>query len=135
MIDIIRQSIADWRDQVIFGEEYSAKKYGGGVRYFDELTLAQIDELIELEVLDMEENQNDAPTVGEMVEFLRDRKTDGWYAHGYCVSPERSDFRISFEGIGKKSSPSTEDIIDFSMLFRWADEFYIGEEGVRCWYD
>lgn len=135
MVDFIRQDITDQRDQIIFGENYNSEKYLGGVRSFDELTLIQISQLAELGILDMDECQNDSLTIGEMIGFLRDRKTDGWYAHGYCVSLDRSDFRITFEGIGKRTPPSREDIIDFSMLFRWADEFYVGNDGVRCWYD
>lgn len=134
-MDFIRRDITDQRDQIIFGENYNEKKYGGGLRSFEELTLPQIDRLIDLGILDMDDAQNDAPTVGEIVEFLRGRETDGWYVHGYCISPDRADFRISFEGVGKKSAPSKQDIIDFATLFRWADEFDIGDDGVRCWYD
>ena len=134
-MDFIRKDIADQRDQIIFGENYNAKKYGGGLRYFDELTIIQIDQLEELGILDANECQNDSPTIGEMLEFLRARKTDGWYVHGYCIDPNRDDFRITFEGVGKKTPPSKQDIIDFTALFRWADEFYVDNDGLRCWYD
>lgn len=134
-MDLFRLDTADLRDEIVFGENFNDRKYGGGVRRFDDLTLLQINELDDLGILDMNESQNDSPTVGEMIDFLKSRKTDGWYVHGYCVSPERSDFRISFEGVGKHSAPSIQDIIDFSKLFRWADEFEVSENGLRCWYD
>lgn len=135
MDDFIRLGIADERDQIIFGEDYDGKKYPGGVRRFDELTLEQIKQLEEMDILDMADRQNESPSIGKMIEFLRSRTTDGWYAHGYCVSADRSDFRITFEGVGKKSPPSMEDVDDFTGLFLWADEFYVGEDGLRCWYD
>lgn len=135
MVDFIRKDITDQRDQIIFGEDYNVKKYVGGLRYFDELTLIQINQLEELDIIDMDECQNDSPTIGEMLEFLRSRETDGWYVHGYCISPERDDFRITFEGVGKKTPPSKQDIIDFASLFRWADEFQADNDGLRCWYD
>lgn len=135
MVDFIRSDIADQRDQIVFGENCIAQKYFGGLRYFDTLTLNQIDQFDELGVLDMDERQNDSPTIGEMIDFLRARETDGWYVHGYCISPERDDFRITFEGVGKNSAPSRKDIIDFITLFRWADEFYVDDDGLRCWYD
>ena len=83
MVDIMRLSVADQRDEIIFGEFFNKKKYGGGLRRFDELTLEQIDKLEELGVLDMEEAQNYSPTTGEIIDFLREHKTDGWYVHGY----------------------------------------------------
>ena len=134
-MDLFRSNTADLRDQIVFGEIYNHKKYGGGLRRFEELTLKQIEELDDLGLIDMNDRQNDSPTAGEIIDFLKTRTTDGWYVHGYCISPDRSDFRISFEGIGKRSAPSKQDIIDFSMMFRWADEFDIDEEGLRCWYD
>lgn len=135
MVDIMRLSIADQRDEIIFGEFYNQKKYGGGIRWFDELTLEQIDKLDKLGVLDMYETQNNIPTIGEIIDFLRERKSDGWYVHGYCVSPERSDFRVTFEGVGKKTPPSQEDMTDFTRMFRDADDFDADSEGLYCWYD
>ena len=135
MEDFIRKDITDQRDQIIFGEEYNAQKYFGGIRSFDDLTMPQVNQLDDMDILDMDECQNAAPTIGEMLDFLRSRETDGWYIHGYCVSPDREDFRITFEGIGKRTPPSVRNIIDFSLLFRGADEFYVGADGLRCRYD
>ena len=135
MVDIMRVGVADQRDEIIFGEVFNRKKYGGGLRRFDDLTLEQIDKLEELGVLDMEEAQNYSPNTGEIIDFLREHKTDGWYVHGYCISPERSDFRITFEGVGKKTPPSKDELIDFTNMFRGADEFNVDKEGMYCWYD
>lgn len=135
MVDIFRLSIADQRDQIIFGEYYNPKKYLGGLRRFDNLSLEQIEQLDELEILEMNDRQNNAPSIGEMIDFLRERETDGWCIHGYCISPDRPDFRISFEGVAKKTPPNCQDVIDFSMMFRLADEFNANQDGLRCWYD
>lgn len=135
MIDLIRESIAGIRDEIIFGEPYNPKKYPGGCRSFDKLTLEQIGRLEELDILDMSEAQNDSPSIGGIIEFLRARDTDGWYVHGYCVSPDRSDFRVSFEGVGKEMTPTMKDLYDFTCLFRFADEFSADEDGLWCWYD
>lgn len=32
MVDIMRLSVADQRDEIIFGEVFNRKKYGGGLR-------------------------------------------------------------------------------------------------------
>lgn len=134
-MDLFKLNTADLRDQIVFGENFNAKKYGGGLRRFDKLTLPQINELDALGLLEMDECQNDCPSVGEIIDFLRNRVTDGWYVHGYCISPERYDFRISFEGVGKSTPPSKQDIIDFAAMFRWADEFQADNGGLWCWYD
>ena len=112
MLDIFRLSLADQRDQIVFGEDYKSEKYGGGLRRFHELTISQIDQLEEVGVIDKRDSQNDSP-----------------------IGPDRNDFRITFEGVGKKTAPSQQDIIDFAMMFRFADEFDISDDGVRCWYD
>lgn len=130
-----REYLANMRDQIVFGEPYNKKKYPGGCRSFDELTMEQIEKLNDLGLLDLDECQNDSPSVEEIVDFLRNIDSDGWYVHGYCVCAERPDFRISFEGIGKKTSPSMNDMIQFIRMFRWADELHMDEEGLYCWYD
>lgn len=135
MLDSIRRDVADRRDQILFGENFNRAKYPGGIRHFNDLTTLQVNQLKDLGLLDLNDSQNDSPTMGEMIDFLKARETDGWYVIGYCVSPERSDFRVTFEGIGKSTPPSKQDIIDFTTLFRWADEFYVNNEGLRCWYD
>lgn len=130
-----REYIANKRDQIIFGEPYNKNKYPGGCRSFDELTLDQIEKLDNLGILNLDECQNEAPSVGEMIDFLRSIDSTGWYVHGYCVCAERPDFRISFEGVGKKTSPTRDDMIQFVNTFRWADELQMDEEGLYCWYD
>jgi len=135
MVDIMHLGLADQRDEIVFGEIYNQKKYCGGLRRFDKLTLEQVDKLDELGVLNMNDSQNGSPTTGDIIDFLRNRDSDGWYVHGYCIGPERLDFRITFEGIGKKTPPSQKDLIDFTLMFRGADEFEIDDEGLYCWYD
>ncbi len=128
-------TIADQRDQIIFGEAYDKEKYSGGIRYFDVLCLEQIEKLEQEGLLDLDERQNNSPSVREIIEFLKSRETDGWYVHGYSVSPERADCRVSFEGVGKRTPPSMQDVIDFAEMFRYADEFHVSDEGLYCWYD
>lgn len=72
-----REYIANKRDQIIFGEPYNKNKYPGGCRSFDELTLDQIEKLDNLGILNLDECQNEAPSVGEMIDFLRSIDSTG----------------------------------------------------------
>lgn len=130
-----KYAIADKRDWIIFGEPYDKERYPGGCRRFDGLTIDQIDQLDELGIIDHNECQNDSPSIGEIIEFIQGMNSDGWYVHGYCVCAERSDFRITFEGVGKKTAPTMKEMIKFVKMFRDADDFEMDEDGMYCWYD
>jgi predicted CoA-binding protein len=56
-------------------------------------------------------------------------------AHGYAVSPERPDCRVTIEGIEKAGRLTTEEVIDIVNDFRGADELEITSDYARCWYD
>jgi hypothetical protein len=56
-------------------------------------------------------------------------------AHGYAVSKERQDSRISIEGIECNAPMIIEAVIDFANTFRGADEFILSSSRARCWYD
>ena len=126
---------ANIRDQIISGEPYDSERYTGGTRYFDKLTVQQIRKLDIEGLLDRNETQNYAPSVGDIYDFLANQDGDGWYAHGYVVSPERDDFRLSFEGAGKSSSPTMKQLQDFISMFRYADDFDVGGDGLYAWFD
>ena len=56
-------------------------------------------------------------------------------AHGYAVSKEREDSRITIEGIECDASMTIETVIDFANSFRRADDFTLSPSRARCWYD
>lgn len=129
------QQIADLRDPIIFGEPYNPQKYLGGCRRFEQLNLEQLTQLEALGALDMDDAQNESPTISEILAFLTSRDTEGWYAGGYCISPDRGDFRISIDAVGKSTPPSRDDLIDFVKMFRYADELSIDDGSLYCWFD
>ena len=123
----------DQRDLIIFNEPYNSEKYLGGIRRFHELGADEIEELLGLGVLDLEDAQNRAPTAGEIFEFVREHPN--FYAHGYTVSPERDDYRVTFEGVECTDAYTWEDMWAFHRVFAYPDELEITPEHVRCWYD
>ena len=127
------RNIADQRDRILFGERYESKKYSGGIRYFDDLDYDRLKTLLDQKLADLEEQHNCAPEIGEIAEFLDKHKN--FTAHGYAVSPERDDFRVSLEGVECGDEYSKQDMLDFVELFRFADEFSIDDTGMYCWFD
>ena len=84
--------------------------------------------------IDPNERQNLSPTAEEMLGFCgSDPK---WYVHGYAVSPDRSDCRVTFEGVGSTEPLSADEAVEFVKIFRYASELQFGVgECAWCWYD
>jgi hypothetical protein len=83
--------------------------------------------------LDLDQTQNDSPTVAEFIEFLE--KHPGAFAHGYTIGSDRDDARVSLEGLACHANKVTPTMLkDFITLCRHADEFSI-EDGLRSWWD
>ena len=127
---------AEQREQLLFHRPYDEKNYEmGGIAYFDEITVKTAKRLIELGFVDPEDRQNCSPTMQEMVDFCDD-DTDMWYLHGYAVSPNRADCRVTFEGVGSNLNLGVTEALDFMRVFRFADEIDC-EVGscAYCWFD
>lgn len=127
---------AEEREQLLFHRPYEPGKYRmGGCCSFDELSVADAKELMHRGFIDPEDTQNSSPTMQEFLDFCDDG-TGIWTLHGYAVSPDRTDCRITFEGVRSSGPLSAEQTVDFLMTFRDADELYGGvNETAYCWYD
>ena len=88
---------------------------------------------MELNFIDLEDNQNNSPTVREFIEFME--KYPDYTVMGYTVSIDRDDYRVSLDGIEKRKVVySEEEVDDFSSLFGDADEFDTGN-AMYAWFD
>ena len=119
------------RDTMIFGS-FDREKYMGGVRQFNNLPCSILMNLVTEDFADLEETQNDSPTIQEFIKFMKTYK--GYTAHGYVVIDTRDDYRVSVEGIEKgDDAESIEELKDFIKLCRWADGLDV--DTMSCWYD
>lgn len=100
----------------------------GGTRRFTGLTVDGMEMLVSYGYLDPKENQNDSPTTEQYLEFMK--KNPGFLATGYVVSEDRSDSRITIEGLEGRG-----DTEAFTEMFENADEFEVDGNYGRCWYD
>ena len=108
-------------------------KYLGGCKSFKGLTLSQLNLLLEENFIDPEECQNSSPTTIEFKEFL-DRYPE-CTLHGYIVTPERSDYRVTIEGLEYCGDVPRDMLVDFINEFRYSDNFICDEDYLYCWFD
>lgn len=123
------------RDKIIFGE-YDKTKYMGGIRRYSNLDVATLNYLIAMGFADPQDKQNEAPTIEEFLQFLE--KHPKFTAHGYVVSSEREDYRLSVEGVQCETMGDVldvNDVADFGDMFHDADEFEVTPTFAWCWYD
>lgn len=109
--------------------------YRGGIQRFSQLPLEAMEELITHNFIDVQDKQNNAPSIGQFIQFLRNHSENKFHVHGYAVGAHRSDYRISIEGICNPlaTTMSPETVTAFIANFQNADEFDL-EDGF-CWYD
>lgn len=121
------------RDSIIFGEPQDWGRKNGGILSFDAMLSEQLDELVRLKHADPETCQNCSPSIAEFLEFLKENQ--GFLAHGYVVSPNRDDYRVSVEGITYSGDASKEEIITFVNFCHHADELELENNFLRAWWD
>lgn len=123
----------DVRRREIFAPFVSPDKPSGGITRFNHLNLEALKQLIDENFADPTERQNDSPSIQEFYDFME--KHPGCGCHGYFVDIERSDYRVSLEGIifgGKVTIPL---LLDFASQFRSASEFEVDVHYLYCWWD
>lgn len=126
---------ANYRDNIIFNEKFNSRKYVGGIRHFTNVSLDTIITLIERGFANPSDKQNEAPSILEFCEFVKNHNPNNWYFHGYAVSPNRYDCRVSVEGIGSVHPLTSDDLVDFISLCKYADTLIDKKNNpVYCWY-
>jgi hypothetical protein len=107
--------------------------YMGGCYRFEGLTLDQLNLLLNEAFIDPEEAQNNAPTTAEFKSFLESYPETT--LHGYMISPDREDYRMTIEGAEYNGEVSKEMAMDFVEMFRFADDFTVDDNCLYCWFD
>jgi hypothetical protein len=100
---------------------------------FSELTVEDLEELVEKKFADPEMNQNDSPTIGEFLEFVKENP--GFTLHGYIITPNRNDYRVSIEGLQFLGEASKATILAFTNFVQGADEIEANDQVLYAWWD
>jgi len=105
-----------------------------GIGHFSGLTPERYEKLLAHGFIVPDDCQNYSPPADEMYNFCKLKS--GFTMHGYAVSREREDCRISIEGVEGRAD-TLPAIASFVNSFRRADDFTINwEDGYcYCWYD
>jgi len=106
--------------------------YSGGVERYRGLTLNKLRELIDNRFVDLDERQNNSPTIAEFYEFMKDHLEVK--AHGYVVDASRDDYRVSIEGLEFNGPVVMSTMLDFVKLCRYADEFVCEQNKLYSWW-
>ncbi len=119
----------DWRkrDALIFGAENVRDRYD--IRHYDDMDPDTLRRLVADGYADRDDTQNSAPSIGEFLDATA--RFPQMRFHGYVVSPEREDYRVSVEGF---IAPYSPDIVN---EYHSADEFTVDptDNTVRAWWD
>jgi len=99
--------------QKIIGNE--KEEYHGGIKRFGYLPLKKFEELVKNDLIDLRDQHNNAPPMDEFYKLLKKYSDEPVWLHGYIVSPEREDYRITVEGI-EGNSLNINLLIDFYAL-------------------
>ena len=119
------------RDKLIFGE-FNPKSYCGGIRHFENLSTDTLKTLLEKNFIEATERQNNAPSTEQILRFME--RYPEYSAHGYAVSINRSDYRVTLEGVDKGcGADSSQELQEFSALFDLADS--LNTATMHCWFD
>lgn len=108
------------------------KNFFGGCASFSGLTYTTLKKLVDKGYADPEDNVNGSTTLGEYLEFLKTHPR--FRVHGYIVSNEREDRRVTIEGLAG-GNVTQDDLYDFIALERHADEFEATLSYCRSWWD
>lgn len=119
------------RDDIVFGD--GIPKYQGGTARFKNLSRDKFELLVKENFIDLEGRQNSAPSAGEFYDIFL-KEYPGVTLHGYVVSSERNDYRMSIEGLDYKGRVSRKMLKEFVERCRLADEFTIEDKHLYCWF-
>jgi hypothetical protein len=130
---ITREVSCKERDIIIWGETKDWSHSSGGTFSFKELTAVKCRELLNKGFADPEDCQDSAPSFKEITEFLE--RNPNFTGHGYAVSPDRNDYRVTLEGVESRGPISNKERNDFVYWFRQADDFSLSDDGAFAWFD
>jgi hypothetical protein len=122
------------RDRLLFGRVVQWGEEGlGGIEHFRGVGVDTLLALVARNYADPADSQNESPTLGEFIRFME--KYPQVTAHGYAVSPQRADYRVTVEGLEYAGPVGAELRREFEAMNAGADEYVCEGGQLFCWYD
>lgn len=121
------------RDSIIFGD--NKPDYTNGICRFKDLRVDKLNKLLDYNFIDDNHRHYEKiPSIRDIISFMNE-----WYeydvkAHGYVLSCDREDYRVSLDGIEilSKTDLSDELVKDISALFRSSEYFKLTNNTFYC---
>lgn len=91
-------------------------------------------ELNALGLLNLDERQNNGPTIGDMIYFTCNNPNIEISFDGYIIGTERSDHRLTIDSMTFRF----EELSDLALIvnkYHYADEFTVKGNVVKAWWD
>jgi hypothetical protein len=133
--DIMHQNFKYNQDQERRDKLVNAKyeNFDKSYAHYSDVSVDTLKILLDEKFANPADVQNSAPTIQEFYDFMV--KHPEYKAHGYVIGLERSDYRVSVEGLSGVPK-NIESRLDFFRKFRHADDLNEYRDGsVSCWYD
>ena len=105
----------------------------GGIIRFRNVDLKIIKDLYNENLINLSDTQNNAPSVGEIIDFGEKEEVNNFTVDGYVVVPSRDDSRISIDGVEFDYNDSIQDEVE--SFIKYADEKSSGENHASAWWD
>jgi hypothetical protein len=118
------------KDDIFCGTEPT---YGGGIALFSYMKFDTLQKLVDSGFAKLDDAQNDAPTLGEFIDFLKDHSA--FLVNGYVVEAERDDCRVTITGLEFLGAATNQQIEAFTYFSEGASEIEITPERLYCWWD
>jgi hypothetical protein len=113
--------------------DWDEKNALGGIKSFGLIELDILEILFRERFIDPSDRQNESPTMQEFLGFMR--KHPAAVAHGYAVSPNRDDYRVTIEGLRVPAKDVTWELEEaFAEFCGNADELVTNGE-LYSWWD
>lgn len=125
------------RDILLFGNPVEWDEDLGDIKPFYELSLAQLQQILEQGFASPAQQQNNSPTIQAFLEFAQAQASTGFQFafEGYAVSPFRDDYRVSIEGIIFHGHYPYQMLLEFYDFVGEPDEIDVESHYLRAWWD
>lgn len=130
--DFVMNTDVGRRDKVL-GINVDWDGHVGGIVRLDRIGVTTLETLFRERFVDPNDSQDEAPSASELLAFMQ--KHPEVLAHGYAVSPDREDYRVTIDGLSVQSSFATAELkLAFLEFCKDADELDL-KNGLRAWWD
>lgn len=105
----------------------------GGIIRFNNVSIDVIKDLANEDLINLDDKQNEAPSVGEMIELSEKDGISNVTVDGYVVVPRRDDSRISVDGLNFDYDNSLSN--EVHKILKYASEDKIEANHAEGWWD